>query len=85
MTRREFTAAGLTALAGLAAHADEAPAGANMGLLSYSYSRRAAAEKDKGFSDPVKFVEFAKSRGANAVQLSLGARIISPMNKSHFA
>jgi 3-oxoisoapionate decarboxylase len=74
MTRREFTAAGLTALAGFAAHAEDAPAGANMGLLSYSYGRRASAEKDKGFSDPVKFIEFARSRGANAVQLSLGAR-----------
>lgn len=45
-----------------------------MGLLIYSYGRRAAAEKDRGFSDPVRFIEFAKSRGANAVQLALGAR-----------
>jgi sugar phosphate isomerase/epimerase len=74
MTRREFTSAGLAALAGVAAAGEEAPAGANMGLLIYSYGRRAAAEKDKGFSDPVKFIEFAKSRGANAVQVSLGAR-----------
>src|SRR5947207_2162448 len=74
MTRREFTAAGLTAFVGVATQAEEAPAGANVGLLIYSYGRRAASEKDKGFADPVKFIEFAKSRGANAVQLSLGAR-----------
>jgi sugar phosphate isomerase/epimerase len=74
MTRREFTAAGLATVAGLAAPAEEVPAGANMGLLIYSFSRRAAAEKDKGFSDPVKFIEFAKGRGASAVQLALGAR-----------
>jgi sugar phosphate isomerase/epimerase len=74
MTRREFTALGLAALGGVGVRAEEPPAGANMGLLSYSYSRRGAAEKDKGFSEPVKFIEFAKSRGANAVQLSLGAR-----------
>lgn len=74
MTRREFTAAGLAAVAGLAASAEEAPTGANVGLLIYSYGRRASAEKEKGFSDPAKFIEFAKSRGASAVQLSLGAR-----------
>jgi sugar phosphate isomerase/epimerase len=74
MTRREFTAAGLFAFAGTVGAEEDAPAGANMGLLIYSYGRRAAAEKDRGFSDPVKFIEFAKSRGANAVQLSLGAR-----------
>jgi sugar phosphate isomerase/epimerase len=89
MTRREFTTAGLTATVGFAAPADEAPVKANMGLLIYSYGRRAAAEKDKGFSDPAKFIEFAKSRGANAVQLSLGvltdadALFIRKMSEKH--
>jgi|SRR5579883_743330 len=72
MTRREFTACGLGALAGTSAWGAES--NANMGLLIYSYTQRARLEKDRGFSDPVKFIEFAKSRGANAVQLSLGAR-----------
>jgi sugar phosphate isomerase/epimerase len=36
--------------------------------------KRAAVEKDKGFADPVRFLEFAKERGANAVQLPLGIR-----------
>ncbi|MBA4188608.1 MAG: xylose isomerase [Planctomycetaceae bacterium] len=74
MTRREFTAAGLTTLAGFAHAVDDAPVGANMGLLLYSYGRRATAEKDKNFADPVRFIEFAKTRGANAVQLPLGSR-----------
>jgi sugar phosphate isomerase/epimerase len=74
MTRRDFTTAGLATIAGLKAFAEDAPTGANMGLQIYSYSSRAAAEKDKGFSDPVKFIEFAKALGANAVQLALGAR-----------
>jgi sugar phosphate isomerase/epimerase len=74
MTRRDFTAAGLAAITGFARADDPPPARANMGLLIYSYSRRAAAEKERGFADPVKFIEFAKSRGANAVQLALGNR-----------
>jgi len=74
MTRREFTAATLAGLTGIATAADEPPAGVNMGLLFYSYGRRAGAEKDKGFADPVRFLEFARSRGATAVQLPLGIR-----------
>lgn len=74
MTRREFTAASLAPLVTLRASAEEAPTGANMGLLIYSYGRRASAEKEKGFSDPVRFIEFAKSRGAASVQLALGTR-----------
>jgi sugar phosphate isomerase/epimerase len=74
MTRREFTAAGLAAVAGSAIGADEAPSKANMGLLLYSYGRRAGAEKDSGFADPIRFLEFARSRGASAVQMPLGSR-----------
>ncbi len=54
--------------------AEEPPAGVNLGLLMYSYGIRAKAEKDRGFADPIRFVEFAKARGASAVQLSLGAK-----------
>jgi sugar phosphate isomerase/epimerase len=74
MTRREFTAVGLTSLAGLPVAVDTTPGGANMGLLIYSYGRRVSAEKDRGLADPVRFLELAKSRGASAVQLPLGAR-----------
>ena len=72
MTRREFAATGIATLTAVATAADETPAAANMGLLIYSYGMRASAEKDKGFAEPAKFVEFAKSRGASAVQLPLG-------------
>jgi 3-oxoisoapionate decarboxylase len=73
MTRREFVAAGLsTVAAGMAA--TEQTVAVNMGLLIYSYSLRAKAENDKGFSEPVRFLAFAKSVGANAVQVPLGIR-----------
>src|SRR4051794_40680824 len=74
MTRREFAAAGLAGLAAGPARGDDPPAAANLGLLVYSYGIRARAEKDRGFADPVRFLAFAKERGANAVQLPLGLR-----------
>jgi 3-oxoisoapionate decarboxylase len=45
---------------------------ANLGLLLYSYGIRAKVEKQQGFSEPAKFIAFAHSRGANAVQMPLG-------------
>jgi sugar phosphate isomerase/epimerase len=74
MTRREFTGAGLTALAALPVAADAPSDGPNLGLLIYSYGRRVSAEKDKGLGSPVRFLELAKSRGASAVQMPLGVR-----------
>jgi sugar phosphate isomerase/epimerase len=74
ITRREFTVAGLAAVAGFAVGADEVPARANMGLLLYSYGLRTRAEKDRGFAEPIHFLEFARSRGASAVQVPLGSR-----------
>jgi sugar phosphate isomerase/epimerase len=85
MTRREFTAAGLTALAGLPVAADGPPGGANLGLLIYSYARRISAPKEKSLADPVRFLEFAKSRGASAVQLPLGARSEADAKRVHRA
>jgi sugar phosphate isomerase/epimerase len=73
LTRREFVAAGLgTVAAGVLA--SEQPPAANLGLLIYSYGLRAKAEAAKGFSDPVRFLTFARSRGASAVQVPLGIR-----------
>jgi sugar phosphate isomerase/epimerase len=72
LTRREFGAA---LLAGAAtARAAEPPARSGLGVLIYSFGIRARAEKDRGFSDPVRFVEFARDRGAGAVQVALGTR-----------
>ena len=47
---------------------------ANLGLLLYSYGLRSQAQKDQGFNQPTRFLEFARERGANAVQLPLGIR-----------
>ena len=74
ITRRCFVATAATGLAAGRLAADDPPAGANLGLLVYSYGLRARAEKDRGFADPVRFIEFAKARGANAVQLPLGTK-----------
>lgn len=71
MTRRDFLA---TSIAPAIAAGEDPPPAANLGLLLYSYGIRAKAEKDRGFADPVRFVAFAHSRGANAVQVSLGTR-----------
>ena len=73
MTRRDFAAATAAALTSTAA-ADDRPKPANLGLLSYSYGRRAKAEK--GLTAPAQFLAFARDRGANAVQVQLG--ILSP-------
>lgn len=71
MNRRDFLKAA-AALGGLAmtARADTAPK-ANLGLLLYSCGNRARIEKAEGFSEPLKFLEFASRHSANAVQLSL--------------
>lgn len=71
MTRREFAAAGFASLFAAHANAGHESTG-TMGLQVYSCSIRARTEK--GFTEPLRFIEFARSRGANAVQLSLGIR-----------
>lgn len=72
MTRREFTASTLAILASSAGAAE--PPSTHLGLLLYSYGRRASAEKDSKFSDPSRFIAFARSRGADAVQATLGIK-----------
>jgi 3-oxoisoapionate decarboxylase len=73
ITRRQFVAGTALGFAASGATADDAPR-VDMGLLMYSYGIRAKAEKEQGFADPVKFLTFAKERGASAVQISLGAK-----------
>lgn len=70
-TRRAFLATGLAATA---ARADEPPPAANLGLLLYSFGIRTRQDAPAMLGDPARFVAFAKSRGANAVQLALGHR-----------
>lgn len=68
--RRAFLASGIAATCAQAA--DPSPP-ANLGLLLYSFGIRARQE-GAGFNEPARFIAFAKARGANAVQLSLGRR-----------
>jgi len=71
--RRQFLAvAGGFALGGASRAEDSAPAKSPWGLLIYSYGIRAKAEP--GFAEPLKFLEFAASRGASGVQMPLGTR-----------
>lgn len=70
-TRRAFLATGLAAAV---TRADDPPPAANLGLLLYSFGIRARQEGAAAFNDPARFIAFARARGANAVQLSLGRR-----------
>ncbi|HEX4609529.1 MAG TPA: sugar phosphate isomerase/epimerase family protein [Urbifossiella sp.] len=71
-TRRAFLATGLVTAA---ARADDPPSpAANLGLLLYSFGIRARQDAPAALNDPLRFIAFARSRGANAVQLSLGRR-----------
>lgn len=76
MNRREFLYAGAIGLSAVnrAAVAEPVSKRSNLGLLLYSYSIRSRVEKKRGFSEPLKFLEFAHNQGAAAVQLPLGNR-----------
>src|SRR5262245_29882446 len=67
--RRAFLAAAISA--GVA-HADETPGKlrGSFGIVIHSYPIRS---REKGFSDPLKFLEFCRERGADGVQLPLGS------------
>ena len=73
ITRREFAAASAAGLGALAPAADPPPR-SGLGVVLYSYGIRAAAERARGFSDPLAFAEFCHARGAAGVQLPLGTR-----------
>ncbi len=70
-TRRAFLA---STLAPTLVAADEPPPAANLGLLLYSFGIRSRQETPAAFNDAARFIAFARARGANAVQLSLGRR-----------
>jgi len=73
MNRRDFLAAGFAGAATLTmTQAAETPRKANLGLLLYSYGQRVKAERNQGFAEPARFLEFAHQRGANAIQVPLG-------------
>lgn len=72
-SRRDFLVAACSVVAtSQLADAAVIPTKSALGLLIYSYGIRAKAEP--GFGDPLKFLDFAASRGVAGVQLPLGVR-----------
>ncbi len=62
--------------AGRAQAADDARirARTQLGIGTSSYTIRARVERDAGFGDPLKFLEFCQARGAGGIQTPLGIR-----------
>src|SRR5687767_12484738 len=73
ISRRQFLAA--AAATPLAAPCLAAPDSMSpLGIVIHSYGIRSRVERDKEFSDPLRFLEFCHTRGAGSVQLPLGAK-----------
>lgn len=70
LSRRDFLATSAACVASLGGQ----PPRTGLGVLLYSYGIRAAAERAKGFAEPLAFAEFCKARGAVCIQLPLGVR-----------
>ncbi len=74
LTRREFLASTALAMSVPFVHGEgPARARSSLGIVLDSYAIRMRAEKDRGFTDPLRFLEFCGERGAAGVQLPLGA------------
>jgi sugar phosphate isomerase/epimerase len=73
LSRRQWLS-GLVGGAALACTAAAPPARSRLGVVLYSYSIRARAERARGFADPLNFAAFCHERGADGVQLPLGVR-----------
>ncbi len=71
ITRRAMLASSATALAAAAARAQD-PKRDSLGLVIHSFPVRIAS--DKGFAEPVRYLDYCRSLGARTVQLDLGAR-----------
>jgi sugar phosphate isomerase/epimerase len=79
-TRREFLISGMVGLVGARAGlgfsgvaADQGAARrAGLGIGNSSYTIRSRVERDGGFGDPLKFLEFCQTRGAGGIQTPLG-------------
>src|SRR5580658_10490675 len=75
-TRREALAIGAGALAQLAARTEppkDLPR-CRMGMVINSYGIRRAADKVRGFADPLSFLEYCRTLGAAGAQTSPGVR-----------
>jgi len=68
--RRDFLAASAAVVAGTL-HADDPQrkSSGSFGIVIHSYPLRS---REKGFSNPAKFLAFCKERGADGIQISLG-------------
>jgi sugar phosphate isomerase/epimerase len=72
ISRRSFLASAAVLACGRTALAGTAPA--RMGIGISSYVIRGRVERDKGFSDPLRFAAFCRERGAGGVQVPIGVR-----------
>lgn len=70
--RRTFLAASAAMWAG-ASRADDPTKRGSLGCVIHSFPLRSRTEKD--LSDPLKFLEFCRERGADGIQLSLGKSV----------
>ncbi len=75
-TRREILVAGLSALVAPGAAGARGPN--KLGLVIHSFPVRSTGDRDRRpedrFSEPIRFLEYARSLGARGVQVGIGAR-----------
>jgi sugar phosphate isomerase/epimerase len=69
--RRTFLSASAAALIADVSRADESPKRRSFGCVIHSFPIRSRTEKS--LSDPLKFLEFCRERGADGIQLPLGS------------
>jgi sugar phosphate isomerase/epimerase len=78
ISRRDWLAAVTFGIPVLARAAD--PPHPKMGVVIHSYGIRSRVERGRGFTDPARFAEFCRRRGAAGVQLPIGSRTTEASN-----
>jgi 3-oxoisoapionate decarboxylase len=75
-TRREWLAAAGASVLVQSARVGQAAAapGRHMGVVIHSYGIRRSADKERGFDDPLAFLDYCRTLGAGGVQTALGVR-----------
>jgi sugar phosphate isomerase/epimerase len=78
LTRREVLAAAIAAVGAPRPTLADAPVLAPIGLVIHSFAVRGGGDRDRRpedrFSDPIRFLDHARSLGARGVQVGIGAR-----------
>jgi sugar phosphate isomerase/epimerase len=84
-TRREMLAVGAGSVAGLLLRGDEPTKTPRrqMGVVIHSFWNRRAADKERGFDDPLTFLDYCRRLGAGGVQTNLGVRDDAYAEKLH--